>query len=1611
MATLTIQVDGQRGTITGAGTSVNLSTSYNGVYGLTAGALVTVNPNETFTFSATPDGGNEFVGWSTNMNIVSGYLTTDTITVRTGGPEFSGWSINGLFRAIPQSSIPQTTAYIPQPDSPYIPLLTNNVASPVANAPNIPPVINRSTPTKFSATIQTVVRVIITPAATPSQPFVRNNFIVVTPSRININLSEPLITSALEFLQTAFNNYVDEDRTLKTLLNYGEDRQSVALAYRYGPVDENNVQRVQLKLLQPVPDDITVSSSVFISREVTKTLIDKVRVRFAPELDATPYLRPKNLVVHVDLDTGRSLNNMTLQKLSLQSGSVGITDIYQNKTFEDEIFRQWYSYDFNSSELNIDFTNYNNFMFYGSAAMRLETFKEKVRRLEILEDKRKQILATYSANTASVALIYLQDQSATVSKQHEDIIRAFDRYEQYLYFTPSGSNSPYSASAYYADTGNEYNSLAYWPKSGSALWSVSSNTVTDWYETQSLIAQRFDEFNENNLVNTIPSHLREDDTSDAYITFVSMIGHFFDTIKPFVDQLPNIYSRNLNPNTELSKDLVNEIAESIGFKLPTLNSVYNLADNVVGTDSEIPRRDMSAEIYKRLLHNLPFFAKAKGTKTALETLLKTFGIGPQLISVKETGTPESNSYRIYDEYTTGLQSNAGMEYIILPVETSLRSPTTLQFSCIPAETTSSTITTITGDSTWGLHITKHPTISTLSRIELMSGSSNVILLSSSYQEMSNQQLSITLQTYASTSSLYVTSTDGEDVVFTSISTNSQTFPSLWQNTQFIYLGGLGSRVISKFDGILDEIRLWNDTLSDEVILNTAFDPGSNAGDTYSSAADNLLIQLSFNKINTELLIASSSILNESPYKNIAVSPSLETIFTGNIAESDFVRYNRTVRQEMPLAGADGYVSNKIKVASAPVFIDSSKGLRLYRTQSIVQPQVKRLKKGRNKVILAMSPTEIINQNIIRNLGLENINAVLGAPTTLYTQFDKSLETLKRHYQQYHYVTVNTNRFIRIASDVGSVLNQVLDYFIPSKAAVLDGILIEPNILEQVKIPPVKNIRFYGKNTKKTLSAVGSLSSSRPDYGATFNVSDIIESAVKTVEGNYPTYRVQEQVTLPLPVEAKVIKHTTFLDMQPASVTGSYSKLETNIIKVANPIETENPTYNRRHEVWNYDSSKPARASNIDLRLNDMNKISYNDTNYGSAGAEPYNRLYTRKLFETEIETPRVGGTTSTYNTALYDIPPSTDFRDVGVYTYFNDVYGIYYFPVIIKTPVYTRPLNMVWNVENQEFDGDITWTPGTKYNIYDVVYQSVDNSYTSVSGSVKAAQGGNGNYYVFTSRPAYRPPTDGTAFNINGVPSYTPPSLDKENWELLRFLPIQKLEPRRIVYDIYTIPIPSLNNFKTTTISIDKIIDTPDRYVDSYALPTVNGNSYVTGQLTVQNIALLFGIQLGAPGLRVRLYRTEQARDADITRSIETIPLNSHGVLIDMLMNTTGVQNVGPIATLVADSAPPSGKLFYTINNTGVSPSAVNLLLYYFALQIEPRIPFGYLRKHYRFFRDNSTATKRRNYVGCLNTIDTTIDGLPPVQVFLSEGTDLLIAPTQGINEIVTGGGGTLNVT
>lgn len=1579
----------------------------------------------------------------------------------------------------------------------------------------IVPVLVKIAPPLPASVSTATVRALILPEETPTQKLTLPYYVSVKMIPIRINLSDPIVKSAANFITEALDRYIDEDRELKTLLNYGEDRQSVILAYRPGTVPRS----LQLKLLQPVPDDVQPNHPSFLVREVVSSIIDKIRIRFAPLVDYTPYLRPLNQNVSTNVNLGKYLKNVTLRRLSLETGSFGSPDASSNISFEDQILRKWYSSDFNSSELNIDFTDYKNFVFYGSAELRLQAFKQKLLQLETLEAQRLQFSGSvFTGSLASAGATYIMKQSAELAKKKEDIIRAFDRYEQYLYFTPSGSDSSYSASFDYVDGGVEYHQIGYWPKdSSNNLYTVYSTESQEWFDAQREIAARYDEFNSNYLINTIPTHIREEIDNTAYITFVSMIGHFFDTIKPYIDQFPQINSRYIDPDQEISKDLVNEVAESLGFRMPTINSVYNLSDNILGTTQMAPRRDYTVETYKRLLHNLPLFAKAKGTRNALTALLRSLGITPQMISIRESGTPTTGSYTVLEEFATGIDFNRSeASYIQVPLSASLRSPKTLQVNVSITDPVFMTL--MTGDEKWGLRIRPSTLNDNFGRIELISGSTNTILAETSYNEVYNDDLvHITIQANSTGSLLQVMKVDGDSVLFSDAIQIPASFYDLWQETEYVYIGGSGSLRLGGYDGTVDEVRLWGTNLDNSIVTSSAFNPGANFGNTYSDAKENLYVQISLNNET----ISGSYIRNESPYADKTTNPSLEWLFIQNLTTGSLSRYSRTVKQKSIVIGPSAFITNKIKVVPPPVFLQNSisaDGSKLLSpTRSIVRPEQKRKQVGKNKISLGMSPTEIINQNIIKNIGYENLNRVLGLPSDYYT-FDLSLDALKRYYNRYYGISVNFNQYIRIVSEISAIIDQVVDYFIPAKATLLKGITIEQNILEKIRIPSIKNIRGYGVGARKTIQAPSSLLGTRSDYGATFNVQQTIEvqntlipsAKVNSVAAKLETPPSPEissmasslQTGLSMSLAQEMLAdYNTFvsnIDNTDNEIRSEYSTLASNVSvdigevqantstvtsivtgldiftvaeynTLASSIDQEIPkeidgqsltqqgtldlynneniiqsnfvTYAYQHIPWetyryvvdeeNQDTEqvKPDKPSTISLRLDTSNKIKYNDVNKGNPGAEPYNRVYIRKLFDYEIQTPRNGGITSLYQNALYEIPPSTDFRDIGVTTYFNNPDGIYTFPETQKSPVYPKPLNQKWDNDAQTFIGITSWSYAQKYNIYDVVYQDVtadtmglpiaqgevtgSTEYLRLKNIVDASKAGNGKYYVFITRPSYTQPSDGTAYYLGQVPSYMPPSLDNINWQLLKFTPIEIRIPRRIVFDTFTIPDPSLNNFKTTNISVARNINLPDRFVDALPIQTIEANSRIVGKVNVQNMLALFALQANNNGLRIRIYRTKDSRDKDLERPINAQPTGSHGVLVDITLNTENALELSnPIPILIAGETPPKAAMFYTIDNlTNVAKVGTTLYLYYFALHIEPRIPQGYLKKHYRFYRDNSTATKRRNWLGCKNTIDTTIDGLPPVQVIISEGNQLTVAPTVTNEEIQTGGGGTLNVT
>ncbi len=209
-------------------------------------------------------------------------------------------------------------------------------------------------------------------------------------------------------------------------------------------------------------------------------------------------------------------------------------------------------------------------------------------------------------------------------------------------------------------------------------------------------------------------------------------------------------------------------------------------------------------------------------------------------------------------------------------------------------------------------------------------------------------------------------------------------------------------------------------------------------------------------------------------------------------------------------------------------------------------------------------------------------------------------------------------------------------------------------------------------------------------------------------------------------------------------------------------------------------------------------------------------------------------------------------------------------------------------------------------------------------------------------------------------------------------------------------------------MDIARPINEPKRYNTTLRIQSISPNTRLIGSIRLQIIAELFSIKSTASNLRLRLYSTAQNREADADRPVGIEPVGDHGVLFDITI-TPDIQNINyglfPEVRLVNSDASPNALIYYIIDEVG--GNSVNDLTVdfgYYAIETESIIPSEYLQRHYKFFRDNLLSTKRRNYIGCLQTVATTTDGRDPVEVTNTAGTTITVSPNILLDEENLGG-------
>jgi len=394
-----------------------------------------------------------------------------------------------------------------------------------------------------------------------------------------------------------------------------------------------------LKLHKPLPDEIEEGRRVGIYGRLQKSYIEKIIAwRILGDLEI-PFWSEPNFNIPLD-GWGASIytDYKSWKDLLPLSASNQLVDKYFSEKPQN---------------LNIDYSGFKNFIKYSSAVERLDVFMNKIQKIE-----------EYNARIATLTSVTGQYSNVNISQSvlnRDNLISNFDGFENWLYYQGSGSyvSNGYKSSSLYTHYPVE-NSIVPYPKISTKpyqLYGYNSPEVEGWYAGVYSSASLFDTDNGSKLSKLIPFAIAEDILNTDYIKFIDMVGHFFDMIWNAVREMTSINERQEHPDDGMPDELLYSVANSMGWKLADGYGTSNLWEYTLGTNTTgsilpttasmsisgsvvvKPKQKVKYEIWRRLLNNLPYIYKTKGTRQSIETIMSCYGISEEFLKIKEYGGP------------------------------------------------------------------------------------------------------------------------------------------------------------------------------------------------------------------------------------------------------------------------------------------------------------------------------------------------------------------------------------------------------------------------------------------------------------------------------------------------------------------------------------------------------------------------------------------------------------------------------------------------------------------------------------------------------------------------------------------------------------------------------------------------------------------------------------------------------------------------------------------------------------------------------------------------------------------------------------------------------------
>jgi hypothetical protein len=872
------------------------------------------------------------------------------------------------------------------------------------------------------------------------------------------------------------------------------DEANLNLNYNWFNNTPSQLNTLIVRLLRPLESLVEVGDTLGVDARILKSWTDKV-IAF-PALDI------------VDKD------DFSTPNFAIELDSYGKSDGTDWKTWNDlldanlstsqQIIDYYFSGSLGKIKLNIQYSDFQNFIHFSSATERVDNFYYKVQQIQAYNDRIDFLTSISSSNTTAV----LTNVSQSIIRR-DRIVGAFDGFEYWLYYQDTSSIYTHWSSSDFVI--KPYPKVSTYPY---VLNHPTSSEAESWYSGVYASASLYDSQNPARLRNMIPVHLQEDDKNSDYITFIDMIGQHFDISWTYIKALTDINRREEHPWDGMSDDLLFNVAKSMGWSLSNGYGDSELWNYVLGTDQTgslqqagqlktKSREKIVKETWRRIVNNLPYIYKTKGTPRSIKALLATYGIPQAFLQIREYGGPTivdvPNQYE-HERFVYKVNIDAQAEkYIVNPwgqidpegIYTA-RYPRAIEvIAKLPASSPSDD-GGATGEYTIFDMVVPGERIalqfnwinSTSGNFRLMSGST-ALLTTNNFTWNGSRDVVMVLNNDGTTTSIRAAMPDSFGGVLSSVSASISTpnvVENIWLDSGSLNVGSPTDNDYTSFN--LQELRYYYNTISQEIVEDHAknrdayfIDDNTTDLDTTGSFVS-LLYRQFFDSRYGGSSWNSGSLHPNQEITTLVDGRLLTASFGPSSSAADLEGELDTYYSKIPSAGALNVNNNKIRIESSSLAGVLSPDKSQEKSQYDYAPL------DSNLVGVYFSTTDTVNYDIYNSEGYFEIDDWVGDTDERYNE---SYPLLKYRAQNYFakYTTKTALNLIlsllaRYDSSIFSQIKQVL----PARVNYMSGILIEPHILERNKYKRNRGItrEFHQYVGNVPLYLESNITATRNDYG-------------------------------------------------------------------------------------------------------------------------------------------------------------------------------------------------------------------------------------------------------------------------------------------------------------------------------------------------------------------------------------------------------------------------------------------------------------------------------------------------------------------------------------------------